>query len=121
MMHPTEIQRISDEAAHKAARQKKKPYSIFDEAELDRWVVGENVPFKFPHLGSYVPKGWKKVGEFFVDSTGFGIECELALTQRAFKEKLREQIREGNKYSYGIGEVGPFQTYICYYEKEEAP
>jgi hypothetical protein len=114
MIDPGEIQKRADKAARTAAKNKRQPYVFFDEAELDRCP-----PFNIPELGSGEPKGWKKEGEFFVDSSGFGSEGEPALTTRGFIEKLREQIRAGNEYGYGVSFIGQFQVHVAYYSKEK--
>lgn len=110
------IRDLANEQARKAAREKRKPYAIFDEAELN--AFGTNaVPFPFPNLGTYVPKGWRLVEQLFCDSTGWGSDREPALSARQLKEKLREHIRAGNKYAYAITECGQFQLYLGVFEK----
>ena len=62
-------------------------------------------------LGDYTPKGYKIVNTFFVDSSGFGQEGELALTLGQFLGKVK--VGRG----YAIKEVGQFQVYINEYIK----
>ena len=62
--------------------------------------------FSCPDLGNYIPKGWKKVNSFFVDSSVFGREGESTLTCGQFQDN----IKEGR--GYAIVESGQFQVYI---------
>ena len=68
--------------------------------------------FGCPDLGNYIPKGWKKVNEYFVDNSGFGQEGESALTAGQFQDN----IKEGR--GYAIVETGQFQVYIGEFVKE---
>lgn len=111
MMSPGTIKKLSDEAARKAAQSKQVPYMPFDEAEIDRWP-----PVPFPNLGSYCPEGWKLVEEWFVDSSGHGLESEPALTFRAMCDRVRANERDGKHYGYGIIATGQFQVYVGVFE-----
>ena len=64
-----------------------------------------------PFLADYIPEGYEVVNTFFVDSSGFGQEGELALTLGQFLAK----VKEGK--GYAIKEAGQFQVYINEYEK----
>lgn len=66
-----------------------------------------------PVIGDYIPKKWKLINSYFVDSSGFGREGEGALTFN----QLLEKVKKGN--GYGIGETGQFQLYIHEFEKIE--
>jgi hypothetical protein len=115
MMSMESIRALSDAAAAKAARRNKKPYAIFDEAEVDGYVNGATVPF--PNLGSYMPPGFRLVESLFVDKSGMGLESEPAMTHAAFFRRLRHDVVEkGNPYFYAIVEEGPFQVYIGVFE-----
>lgn len=115
MMDPRTIQALSDEAARKARRGGQLPYGFFDEAEVDRVEASGRAPL--PFLGSYVPRGYKLVDQLFVDSSGFGCEDEPALTQGQFFARVREHVRDGNRYFYAVTEAGQFQVYVGVYEQ----
>ena len=106
MMDGATIRHLSDQAARKAARNKVKPFVFWDanEAKTARGVI--------PFIGSHKPKGWEKVEELFVDSSGFGSEAEPALTQRQFIAKVVENVEAGHGYGYAIVEAGQFQCYV---------
>jgi hypothetical protein len=105
------IRAESDRAAREAARAGKKPYVIYDEEELQA-----TRSWPFPFIGHFVPKGWEKVEELFVDSSGFGSEDEPALTQRSFRAKLLEYVRANETYGFAITEVGQFQCGVGVYK-----
>jgi hypothetical protein len=111
MMSPETINSLSREAAKKAAKEKKIPYSYFDVDDT------QQVPFPFPFLGDYIPKGWKLVDELFVDASGFGAEDEPALTVRSFLALLKKDVEDGNPYGYAITQAGQFQVYVGRYKK----
>ena len=113
MMDPTTIRHLSDRAARKAAKEKRKPY-VFWNAEEARTATGV-----IPFIGDYLPKGWERVedenGEpltYFVDSSGFGTEGEPALTRRGFIAKIEKNIEAGKGYGYALIETGQFQVYV---------
>ncbi len=109
MMSIEAIRSESERAARKAARAHREPYVVFDEADLERLgTAGKKLPF----IGTYVPKGWKRVDELFVDSSGFGSPGEPALTQDAFKARVRAQLAEETTYGYAVTEAGQFQCYV---------
>ena len=106
MFSGTQIAKMSNDAARKAARKKMYPYVIESQEEIEAMP-----PFPFPFIGSYVPKGWKMVGSYFVDSSGFGNPDEPALTAEQLIEKL--QVGRG----YAIIEQGQFQVYVGEFER----
>lgn len=67
--------------------------------------------FESPDLGNFIPKGWKEVKRYFVDSSGFGLESERALTGNQFQDNIKEG------FGYAIVETGQFQVYIGEFEK----
>ena len=115
MMSLATIQAESRRAAAKAAQAKKTPFIVKAE-DLTAWkatLKTERIPkLPFPFIGSYVPKGWEKTGEFFVDASGFGSESEPALTIPQFIN----QLTAGS--GYAITEAGQFQVYIGEYVKK---
>jgi len=115
MMDLRTIRDMADQAARKARRDGREPYGFFDESEVDRVEHGGRAPL--PFLGSYVPKGYRLVETYFVDSSGFGSENEPALTQRAFFERVRGHVRDGNPYFYAVTEAGQFQCYVGVFER----
>ena len=105
MLGLDQIKAISRKAAIKAARENLVPFAVEQEDT-------ENMPpFPFPFLGDHTPRGWCKVEEFFVDSSGFGTESEAALTVRQFLTKIK--IGRG----YAITEAGEFQVYVGEYKQ----
>jgi hypothetical protein len=66
-----------------------------------------------PFLGDYVPEGWQMVDDYFVDSSGFGREGELALTLGQFDQIVQEHVGSG----WAIVEAGEFQVVIGRYVK----
>lgn len=103
MLSLDQIRAIAREATERACQQNLTPYPIWEED------LANMPPFPFPFLGDYVPKGWEKVGEFFVDSSGLGMPNELALTAYQFLEKIK--VGRG----YAITEAGEFQVYVGEY------
>ena len=67
---------------------------------------------KIPLLINEDPENYKKTNTFFVDSSGFGQEDEIALTINQFIDKLKIG------FSYGIVDSGQFQVYINEYKKD---
>lgn len=118
MMSLSEIRRLSDEQAAKAARKKLKPYVPFSREEIEGYPS-----FPFPNIGSYDPPGWERVhgadDPLFVDTSGFGSENEPALTVRQFKEKLLELWDKDSGYGYAIVSEGPFQAYIGIFKEKK--
>lgn len=111
------IRAESDRAARVAARTGKRPYVIFDAAEVDRLQAAGRMPF--PFLGSYRPKGWTLCEELFCDASGMGSESEPALTVRALCAKLREYVAKDATYGFAVTEAGPFQVYVGVFRKVE--
>jgi hypothetical protein len=107
MMSLAQIRSESDRATRRARGKGVKPY-LLTEATL-RGIIEEGRAFPFPFIGSYVPKNFTKMSEFFVDSSGFGGPSEPALTKGQFIKQLTI-----GRY-YAITEVGPFQCYVGEY------
>ena len=109
MMSLGTIQRMSDQAARRAASQRRVPYVPYNEDEIDRMP-----PIPFPILGGHVPDGWTEVGDpIFVDSSGLGEDNEPALSVRRFLDTVRANMPHG--YGYGVVEAGQFQVYVQAY------
>ena len=67
-----------------------------------------------PSLGHRVPRGWKLVNTYFVDSSGFGSPGEPAKTLDEFVSLV-----EGAPgFGWAIIEAGQFQVYVGQYEKK---
>jgi hypothetical protein len=115
MMSPGTIRAMSDDAARKAAKAKKRPYVPFNEEEIENYP-----PFPFPFIGTYEPEGWRKVEELFCDSSGFGAEWEPALTIGQLIEKMKGWEREGKSYGYAVTEAGQFQIRLGVFEQVQA-
>ena len=102
MMDLRTIQSMAREAAKEARKNGILPLEIWPE-DLDR---GISLLHDIPFIGNMRPKGYKKVNEYFVDSSGFGAEDEPALTIRAFLKKLRPG------YAYAVTQAGQLQVYV---------
>lgn len=98
-----EIIANGDEASVKADEQKLQPYIA--KSNGDEGVLG------CPNFGYYRPQGWKEVGIYFVDTSGFGTEGGVAITSKQFIAS----VKEGN--GYAITEEGQFQIYITEFKK----
>ena len=95
------IKAINKEKSEQAEMEGATPYI----AKFD----GDEGVRAMPFLGDYIPKGYKIVNIFFVDSSGFGSESEMALTLGQFLNKVRAG------FGYAIKESGQFQVYINEY------
>jgi hypothetical protein len=111
MMSLESIRYESRRAAAKAAKTKKTPF-VVEAEDLEQWKAGNlSGGLPFPMIGTYEPKGWTKIGESFVDASGFGSESEPALTINQFINQLTAG------HGYAIIEAGQFQVYIGEYVK----
>ena len=116
MMSLGVIKKMSDDAARKAKRGGETPYAFWDNKEID-----EVRTFPFPFLGTYVPKGWEVLDQtWFVDSSGLGAPYESALTQKQFRNALKDFLAENPRRHIGFAltEVGNFQVYVAAYERK---
>lgn len=103
------IEKLSMDAAVKAASERQEPYVPFEASEVDKYP-----PFPFPFLGDYEPPGWEQTDErWFVDMSGFGRDYEPALSVDRFREQLRVYIQEHPGYGFALVEVGQFQGYVA--------
>ena len=91
------------------------PSSVKADAEKLQPLVaskdGDEAIFKCPNFGYYRPQGWKEVGTYFVNSSGFADEGGLALSP----EKFQASVKKG--YGYAIVDVGQFQIHIGEFKK----
>lgn len=62
-------------------------------------------------------KGYRLIEEFFVDSSGFGADYELALTKENFLVKLTELLKEHGQLTAKITGNGQFQVYVGLFKK----
>ena len=92
---------MNEEATRKAKHSGKRPLEFT--GDLDNLSI--------PNLGNYVPRGWKLVKTYFVDSSGFGSEDEPAMTIEMFKRQLKVG------YGYAVIEEGQFQVYVGEFER----
>lgn len=136
------IHELQAKAARDAARRGRKPFVIFNEAEVDGYGARPGGAFPFPFIGTHVPKGWRPLPSdggvkidhlwrpdtglayLFADATGWGRDGELALSVRQLREVLKGAVRSAAKARKTIGfavvEVGQFQVVIGVFEKVEA-
>jgi hypothetical protein len=118
MMSLSAIQQVSRDAAIRAARDNRIPFTVEDQ-DIAIWKArfkAGNLKFPFPFLGAYVPHGWRRTDRkpLFVDSSGFGREDELALTVTATIEALIPG------KAYAIIESGQFQLHLAEYERDDS-
>ena len=107
MMSPSSIRQAEREAEKKAKASDIVPYQIKWKSQINKMP-----PFPFPFIGKYVPEGWEKTDEFFVDSSGFGQDDELALSIDQFKKKMKIG------RAYAITSAGQFQVYVGEYKQK---
>ena len=117
MMDLATMNEMSDQAAIKASEEERLPFVYWDISEVDK-----RLPFPFPFIGSYVPKGWvslKSVVPMLCDTSGMGLESEPALTDGQLRVAIKALISENPKRTLGfaITEVGQFQCYVQAYYK----
>lgn len=125
MMNIREITRLNDEAALEAAANDNHPFLVTaanKAAAMDGWLDDWNIP----HLGDYVPPGWRRVSlsdkisrrgisrdldAFFVDSTDMGQPDEPALTLAQFVASVEPG------FGYAVISAGQFQVHVGKYER----
>ena len=112
MMSLETIRALSRKAARDSARKGQLPYMVWPE-DLETWkatiAAGRLPSLPFPFIGSRNPRGYKKVEEYFVDSSGFGQEGEPALTIAQLVNRIKVN------HAYAITETGQFQVRISEY------
>ena len=110
MMSLSTIREMSAKAARKGAREHRVPLMV-EQDDLYR-DLHEHLR-EMPFIGDYVPKNFVRVGEFFVDATGFSEPGEPALTQHEFLRRVKVG------HAYAITEIGQFQIYVGEYQRKE--
>ena len=112
MLSVEAIQAASDSAARRAAHSLRQPYVYWNANEAGSREAGRNIP----QLGDYHPKGWDEQDELFVDSSGFGVAGDIALSQDQFISEVKRLIehyaKQDTRVGFGIGDVGQFQLYV---------
>lgn len=106
MMDLQTIKRMNNEKAKESKRDNVEPFVIESQEQLNSFEG-----FPFPHIGDYRPKGWKLIEKYFVDSSGFGRNNEMALSVSQFIKKLKVG------YGYAIIEAGQFQVYVAEFRR----
>lgn len=98
---------MSRRAAVDAARKHRKPL-ILEDSDIAviraRGLADSGITF--PMIGDYVPRGYRMIAVHFVDSSGFGMPGEPALTLGEFAALLKPG------HGYAVIEAGQFQVYI---------
>ncbi len=61
--------------------------------------------------------GYECIDELFVDSSGFGVESEPALTVSSFETKVKNLLKEHGTLYTCITEAGMFQVYVGFFTK----
>lgn len=117
MMSLSTIREISREAAEQAAQEGLRPFVYFTTSEVDEFDR-----FPFPFLGDYSPPGWELSETYFVDSSGYGLPGEPALTAEQFRDTIRARLAEeaekggeGQTLGWAVAEAGQFQVYVGEY------
>lgn len=64
-------------------------------------------------------QGFKFINRFFVDSSGFGMPGELALTKDQFLHELKKMLEIHGKLTAKLVGVGQFQVYVGLFIKEK--
>ena len=98
MMSLETIRSLSARRARESARARVQPLVL---------EAGDSVR-GIPFIGSRTPRGWKRVAEHFVDSSGFGSPNEPAMTGDAFQRLVADRPGHG----WAITEAGQFQVYV---------
>lgn len=62
-------------------------------------------------------QGFELIETFFVDSSGFGLESEPALTRSTFEKKLSTLLDEYGELTAKITGVGMFQVYVSLFKR----
>lgn len=62
-------------------------------------------------------KGYTLIENLFVDSSGFGMESELALTVSAFEKRVMELLETHGTLTAKITNAGQFQVYVGLFTK----
>lgn len=120
MMSASAIRQVSRDAAIRAARENRIPFTVEAEDITDwkRKIAAGRLPrLPFSFLADYTPQGWKRTDRdpLFVDSSGWGAEHEPALTIRALIEDGYLSVGK----AYAIVECGQFQLYLAEYQRDD--
>jgi hypothetical protein len=107
MMSLEQIRSASDTMTRRAARNGIVP-KVFTEENTTDEIRG------IPALGHRVPRGWKLVNTYFVDSSGFGSPGEPAMT----RDEFVSLVEGAPGFGWAIIEAGQFQVYVGQYEKK---
>lgn len=110
MMSPSTIAHVARAAAKKAAKEKQIPLMVELDDMVNKEVLRDYLN-GMPFLGTYHPKGYKLIKEYFVDASGWGTAGGSAISQDAFLSEVKEG------HAYAITESGQFQVYIGEYKK----
>jgi len=114
MMALETIIAMNDEKTSNARKFHEIPYTIWP-GDVDNWRNGKRLPIPFPHIGNHEPSGFELDGDpWMVDTSGFGLPGEPALTQ----DQLFDKLETGKAYAFV--EVGQFQAYIQQFTKRGA-
>lgn len=114
MMSVEHIVHENREAARRAAAENKTPFVFAEPSEVD-----PSKPLPIPYLGDYVPEGWERTAEHFVDTSGAGREDEPALTAAQFVRVVLDAMAEATDVvGWAVTSVGQFQAHVGEYHKE---
>ena len=118
MLSLSGIRQLSRDAAVRAARENRIPFTVEpqDISDWKRRLETGTLKLPFPFLGDYVPNGFRRTERdpLFCDHSGCGTASEPALTLRA----LVEALTPGK--AYAIIETGQFQLYVAEYERDDS-
>jgi hypothetical protein len=102
MMALSAIKAESAKAARKAAHLNLQPLLVEKD---DLCNIPEHIS-NIPNMGLYIPPGWEKVNEYFVDKAKTGRLGEPAMTFNEFCHVVKPG------HGYALIEEGQFQVYV---------
>ena len=108
MMSIETIRSMSARRARESAAAGRLPLPVEADDLVNDEVLARHLRF-ITNLGDRTPRGYVKVEDLFVDSSGWGSENEPAMTFGQFLAKVKAN---GPGYHYSICQEGQFQVYI---------
>lgn len=96
------IRQMAEEQGYTARAEEKQPYIAKHNKDAGIKAC--------PNFGTYVPEGWILKEQYFVDSSGFSTDAELAGHSCLSFNQLVKKVKKGR--GYAIIEVGQFQLHV---------
>lgn len=102
------IQQINQMAATQARQVITEPYVPRSLEEVENYP-----PWPFPHIGDYVAPGWEETSQtWFIDTSGWGSDEELALSTRQFREALYNFVKDHPGWGFAYISMGRSQAVV---------